>query len=1588
MSTLTHFSRARAFEIAIICALPLETDAMIALFDQHYSDEEVAYTKAANDQNAYTTGVIGNHDVVVAHMPGMGKVSAAGVAVGLRMSFPSIKLALVVGICGGVPNGTHGRNIFLGDVVISQCLVQYDFGRQYPKSFEPKATIQGGTGVPPIAIQTLLRKLETEYHSAKVQEDTLGFLKELQRKWVRAQYPGTGNDQLFKPAYLHQHRNPVECTRCAKDGTHACADALASTCYDLGCGGDGLVHRERPANDEKLVGPSIHIGKMGSGDTVMKSGTHRDDIARRDGIIAFEMEGAGVYAYFPSLVIKGVCDYADSHKNKKWQDYAAASAAACTKAFLKRWTPEGAYQKPQARPIFMVDTVRSNKLVGREDVMQFVEDRLSAEENNKVALVALGGIGKTRIALEYALRFKDSPVSVFWIHASTKARILDGYTRIAQRANIVGYKVKGAGGGNPLLVKEWLESEASGRWLIILDNADDHGVLYDPGRMIDIFPRSERGSILMTTRDRKVGFDFAGASRLFPLQRLDSGHAQELLRSNCGDDADEDTERDSCKELCEELEGVPLAIVQAAAFMHQNSMVADEYLQYYRGSSDAQIRLLSEDFEDSIRDKESKNPVAATWVISFENIEKDNPLAGKLLKRMSILDTHAIPTSLIETEESRHDLIKALGTLQAFCLITARVANTKMTKDTEKSYDLHRLVRLALRNWLKQRGMLLQQTAEMIRLVAGKYPDVESTGEKELHRCRAYLPHAIAVLSSPELKDPDGENEVAPAFRGQQKTAEHSSDDVPCAVCASDLMMNISRTHEYIPSRQGGIKWAAAAVTLRTFVFGESHEHTIKALIRAAMVYYDDDQIEQARMYGEKAVLLIEAATDPPPLLVAWKFEILGFVQMINGGLPDEYFRKALEIRVAALGPDHADVPRTKMHLSIAYWDQGRYAEYEELIKEIVDSYTRMAGPASLGALEGKSLLAFSYAANGQKREADLLRSEIAALQCGISEGRNLQNDLLSLSNCAYECQRGNYVEATRFGEEILEGDSDASVLSVMAMKLVATCYEHQGQYAAAEELRVKVMQYATKAERDESPEAVDSMEDLAEHYEARGDYKSAMPLRERIVAVGIKKLGPKNPKVILDMCELGVNYSILGQHDKAAEHQYSALKYPLDTPEARLRSHIRRMASIARELNANDKYVEAMRIGRDAVGLVRLHEQATQYQLTDSLTLLADTFYALNQTKEAEDLYREAIEILGFQGDVSNDLLTARNKLASLLLRNARYDEADALAFNTWEEFLKLEYPDKQSVTSNLRVLALINAEQGQYNLAQSFCSSLLLKRYHDKTWNSGDLAPCTVLDAVDDLETLALVYERAHRYEEANNIYKREVAIRNKLRGPDNLRTLRATALYRDMMNSQARYSEALDLGLTCKDRYQQRERKDNTSFEQMILANIERGLAVSYAGLGRYADAEPLARQALETYSTNLGAEHPQYLDCLAVLACILRERENADLSEVKRMQASILESWTALVGDEHRRTAEAMEALAKTCGKIGHTSKARMVGQMWEARSLRRKAKKIRSGLDVGLEGEEKKELDDFVARVLDRWDPNNAELASALDRLKV
>ena len=156
-------------------------------------------------------------------------------------------------------------------------------------------------------------------------------------------YPGASKDNLFEASYSHKHTDTKSCIQCASADDDVCTEALNKTCTELGCDFSKVVPRARTqmtnpnAQSAFPHCPAVHFGGLASGDQVIKSALHRDHIAKREGVIGFEMEGAGLWDIIPTIVVKGVCDYADSHKNKEWQPYAAATAAACAKGILKIW---------------------------------------------------------------------------------------------------------------------------------------------------------------------------------------------------------------------------------------------------------------------------------------------------------------------------------------------------------------------------------------------------------------------------------------------------------------------------------------------------------------------------------------------------------------------------------------------------------------------------------------------------------------------------------------------------------------------------------------------------------------------------------------------------------------------------------------------------------------------------------------------------------------------------------------------------------------------------------------------------------------------------------------------------------------------------------------------------------------------------------------------------------------------------------------------------------------------------------------------------------------------------------------------------
>jgi nucleoside phosphorylase len=293
------------YTIGIICALPIELAAAVKTLDE----EHPRLVQSQDDDNSYRFGRIGDHNIVIGCLAAgrTGHVSAASVALKMKSSFKYIRFGLMVGIGGGVPSEAY--DIRLGDIVVSQPagehggVVQYDFGKSRPNGVFERT---GSLSPPPNALLTTL----TDVIAAQEMDELniAAHLSQLAERLPAYRFPSQLNDELYQPNHLHQ-------------GGQNC----------LSCGIGNYVQREK--RDDRT--PAIHYGTIASGNRVMKDAMERDEISQDlGGVLCFEMEAAGLMNNFPCLVIRGISDYSDSHKNDGWQRYAAATAAAFAKELL------------------------------------------------------------------------------------------------------------------------------------------------------------------------------------------------------------------------------------------------------------------------------------------------------------------------------------------------------------------------------------------------------------------------------------------------------------------------------------------------------------------------------------------------------------------------------------------------------------------------------------------------------------------------------------------------------------------------------------------------------------------------------------------------------------------------------------------------------------------------------------------------------------------------------------------------------------------------------------------------------------------------------------------------------------------------------------------------------------------------------------------------------------------------------------------------------------------------------------------------------------------------------------------------------
>lgn len=309
---------------------------------------------------------------------------------------------------------------------------------------------------------------------------------------------------------------------------------------------------------------------------------------------------------------------------------------------------------------------------------------------------------------------------MLWVHASTLDRFEQAYRDIGKVLSIPG--IEDPKNDSLVLVRQWLSKPENGSWLFVLDNADDLSLFYelDPSAIkpsspliSDLLPRNVNGSMIITTRDTRVGHRLTDREEVVVVPPLAPIDADQLLRSRMPEQESVNTER--LQDLVEMLGFIPLAITQAAAFIQENSITVTTYLERLKESDFDLQDYLEEDLPDPRRYPDSENSVIRTWKVSFDQVAQQRPRAAELLSIMVLLDRQAIPREFLKREDERNiEFDRAIGTLQAYSLVKTEKEGT--------SFEVHRLIQLSTQRWLTLQNRQTEYQEEALKLMVGKFP--------------------------------------------------------------------------------------------------------------------------------------------------------------------------------------------------------------------------------------------------------------------------------------------------------------------------------------------------------------------------------------------------------------------------------------------------------------------------------------------------------------------------------------------------------------------------------------------------------------------------------------------------------------------------------------------------------------------------------------------------------------------------------------------------------------------------------------------------------------------------------------------------
>jgi tetratricopeptide (TPR) repeat protein len=620
---------------------------------------------------------------------------------------------------------------------------------------------------------------------------------------------------------------------------------------------------------------------------------------------------------------------------------------------------------------------------------------------HKLSIVGLGGTGKTQVALQFAYSVKEGwpEYSVFWVPALSMESFEQACIGVVKALHIP-YDVSGKEDVKEV-VQQHLSSSRAGRWLLVVDNADDTDIFFGTEQskgIVDYLPKSDAGVIVYTTRTRDVAELTRGdVVELGAMGRQDATSFLNKLLTNKDPFCNDAT----ITELLDELEYLPLAIAQAAAYLNKNRMPIARYLHLLRSTEQEIIPLMSREFRDDTRYKQSANAVAATWVVSFSQIRKHDAAAAELLAFMSCIEWKAIPRSLLPKKQSELQLEEAIGTLCGYSFLARRGYSgegmIRKDEDEEEWYDIHRLVHLAAKIWVKEYGNTAAVLKRTMRHVAHVFP---SGDWADRAAWGAYLPHAFRLLTdghrcsvkrSSKLCLRVGQclyvdGRIREAVMWLEKSYRRreglNEDDSRRLVSQHEL----ARAYKADGQVQKAVELLEHVVAVKEKVLAEEYPSRLASQHELARAYKADGQVQKAVELLEHVVAVkAKVLAEEHPSRLTSQHELASAYQA------DGQVQKAVKllehvvaVREKVLAEEHPDQLASQHELTRAYKADGQVQKAVELLEQIVAVKEKVLAEGHPDRLASQQELARAYQADGQLQRAIELLEHVVAVEARV----------------------------------------------------------------------------------------------------------------------------------------------------------------------------------------------------------------------------------------------------------------------------------------------------------------------------------------------------------------------------------------------------------------------------------------------------------------------------------------------------------------------------------------------------------------------------------------------------------------------------